>query len=185
MTEGRPGRTTGGIEGLNPRPPRTPLALTAQALLFAAFMLVVGVLSSAPRYRWLGSGQAMVTVSFSHAGSPAGECRELSAAELEELAPNMRRPRECPRERVPLHLVLRIDGRTVVDRSLPPSGLWNDGAASIHQRFRVDAGNHEIEAMLRDTLRESGFDHSRRDSVRLEPGENLVIDFGADGFSFR
>ena len=42
-------------------------------------------------------GQAMVSVSFSHAGQRIQECRILTQEELNKLPPNMRKPEDCPR----------------------------------------------------------------------------------------
>ena len=53
----------------------------------------------------------------------------------------------------------------------------NDGASMVYQRFSVPAGAHRLSLRLRDTRRESGFDHTRDVDVVLAPRENLTVDF--------
>ena len=102
-----------------------------QIVFFAAFAAVVGLLSIWPSYHVLGPQEALVSVTFSHAGERIGECRKLSQEELNKLAPNMRKPNVCPRERHPLYIELRADDRLVFAQTLSPSGLWNDGKSNI------------------------------------------------------
>ena len=71
-------------------PPPGPRAWLGQALLYALFALAIGVFSQWPPYRHLGSDQALVKLSFQHAGQRKEACRERSPEELAKLAPNMR-----------------------------------------------------------------------------------------------
>ena len=68
---------------------------------------------------------------------------------IAELAPNMRRVEQCERERLPLTVRLEMDGELLAEIEAPPSGLWNDGAASVYERFAVEPGRHNITAKLR------------------------------------
>ena len=79
-----------------------PSAWLGQVVLYALFALVIGVFSRWPVYQHLGSDQALIKLSFTHAGKPLGDCRRQSAAELAKLPPNMRAPMKCPRERSPV-----------------------------------------------------------------------------------
>ena len=74
----------------------TPLAWLGQLLLYAIFMLVIGVFSRWPVYHHLAPDQALIKVSFTHTGKPLGECKTQSEAELAKLPPNMRAPTRCP-----------------------------------------------------------------------------------------
>ena len=158
----------------------------AQLALYAGFAFMVVTFSGYPSYARVEPGDAVVKLSFSHAGARREPCRTLSSEELAALAPNMRSGVDCPRERVPVTVELEIDGEPVYDAVLPASGLANDGPSSVYERFVVPAGAHEIRVRLRDTAREHGFDYEHTAAVRLAPRQSFVIDFRAElgGFQF-
>ena len=99
----------------------------AQLALYAGFAVVVATFSAYPPYARVDPGNAVVKLSFSHAGAHREACRTLSSQELAALAPNMRSGVDCPRERVPVTVELDIDGERVYHAALPPSGLAGDG----------------------------------------------------------
>ena len=166
--------------------PTNLLRALAQLALYAGFAVVVATFSAFPPYARMDPGNAVVKLSFSHAGERREACRTLSAEELAALAPNMRSGVDCPRERVPVTVELEIDGEPVYLATLNPSGLAGDGPSSVYERFEVSAGSHRIRVRLRDTVRESGFDHERTADVRLAARQSFVIDFRAElgGFQF-
>jgi hypothetical protein len=155
-----------------------------QALLYGLFALAIGYFASAPAVVSLPADQALIKVSFSHAGRVKGECRQRSAMELAELPPNMRAPLDCPRERSPVTFDLELDGRTIYRAELPPAGLARDGASSVYRRFPVDAGRHVLRARLKDDVRLGDFNHERATEVVLSAGQVFVVDFNlrAGGF---
>ena len=108
-------------------------------------------------------------------------------AQIAELAPNMRRPETCERQRLPLTVELEIDGETVANIEAPPSGLWNDGPASIYERFDTEPGLHTITARLRDSNRTEGWDYVRTEDVTLVAGRYFTVTFRAEtgGFVFQ
>ena len=119
------------------------MKLVGQVVLYAAFFALLGVLSVRPRLHLMADDEAIVSVSFSHAGEHVGECRQLSQQELMALPPNMRKPEDCPRERHPLQIVLLMDDRTLYEAVLRPTGLWADGKSTAYRRIRVSAGEHD------------------------------------------
>lgn len=158
----------------------TPAALAGQFVLYGLFAAFIGVFSQWPPYRHLGPDEAIVKVSFVRVGKPVGDCRKLTDAELARLPPNMRAATSCPRERSPVTVSVRIDGKTVLERSAPPSGLKKDSASALYERLVIPAGERRIEVHLSDDVRarEAGW---RRDETRtLAPGQVLVIDFDAE-----
>lgn len=164
--------------------PRQPKALSAaawvgQGLLYALFAAVIGVFSQWPTYHHLAADQALIKVSFSHTGKPLGDCRQLSAAELARLPPNMRAPISCPRERSPVTVELDIGGQPALRRTAAPSGLSRDGASALYQRLVVPAGEQRIAVRLNDDARGAGFAYQREATVTLAPAQVLVIDFDA------
>lgn len=158
----------------------------AQLALYAGFGAVVVAFSGCPPYARIDSDSAVVKLSFSHAGARREPCRTLSPEELAALAANMRSGFDCPRERVPVVVELDIDGEHVYRAALAPSGLASDGPSSVYERFELPAGRYRIHVRLRDTVRESGFDHEGTADVVLAVRQSFVIDFRPElgGFQF-
>jgi hypothetical protein len=157
-----------------------------QALCYAAFIAVVGYFSTSPPYVHLPAGQALVKLSFQHAGQRKEACRERSAEELAKLAPNMRAATVCPRERANIEVDIAMDGHPLFAMVAPPTGLSRDGATTVSRRMAVSAGEHRFVAKMKDTA-EGGFGYVKERTVDLKPGRVLVIDFDAKegGWVFR
>lgn len=162
------------------------VSYAGQALGYAAFIAALGYFSTRPPYRHLPPDTALVKVSLQHAGQRKEVCRERSAEELAKLAPNMRVASVCPRERVPVSVQIELDGKTIVDVSVPPSGLAKDLSSTLYRRVNVPAGEHRVVAKLGDTPA-GGFNHVKEATVSLEPGAILLLDFDAKegGWIFR
>jgi hypothetical protein len=163
------------------------LRLFLQAITYALFAILVGYLSASPAYDYANPGDATIKLSLSHAADRVEPCVRLTPEQIAELAPNMRRPETCERQRLPLTGQLEIDGETVANIEAPPSGLWNDGPASIYERFDTEPGLHTITARLRDSNRTEGWDYVRTEDVTLVAGRYFTVTFRAEtgGFSFR
>lgn len=162
------------------KPWNIPVVVLA-SVLFAAF---VGALSVWPRFHLLDEGQAMISVSFSHAGQRVSECRKLSQEELNKLPPNMRTLDECPRERLPVKLVLRSDETPIYEAVLQPAGFWNDGESSAYRRIAVEAGRRQLFIGMTDSDRGQGFDYTLEQEVELAPGDHLVVNFDGTAQEF-
>jgi len=165
---------------------RRVAGIAGQLAGYAAFCAALGYFSTSPPYRHLPADAALVKLSLQHAGQRKEPCRERSAEELAKLAPNMRAATVCARERVPLTVVVEIDGATLVDATVPPSGLAKDGSGMLYRRLEVPAGRHRVVAKLGDAPT-PGFDHVREATVDLAPGAILLLDFDAKagGWVFR
>ena len=159
---------------------RKAVAIAGQILLYGAFAAFIAVFSSYPIYRHLAQGDALLKLSFSHVAQPAQECRRRTPQELAKLAPNMRAPLDCPRERSPVTVELALDGRLLAKRVVKPSGLAKDGASTLYERFVLPAGNHELSVKFNDSVGVQGFNYTRNDRVRLRPGQVLVVDFNPE-----
>jgi hypothetical protein len=165
---------------------KTALRYGAQALLYAAFVAVIGYFSTSPAYEHLAPGEALLKLSLTHAGARKEACRQRSAEELAKLAPNMRAQSVCPRERVPVTVEVTLDDAPLFRVVAPPSGFSKDGASTIYRRVPVSAGSHRIGARLADNpAGEFTFAHAA--TVDLAPGGVVVIDFdpAQGGFVFR
>lgn len=161
------------------------IRLVLQVCAFAAFVVFIGYFSASPSYTHMDPEMALIRLSFSHAGAPVRPCRRRTQEELARLAPNMRKPTDCPRERVALLVEVEVNGERVYREHLAPTGLHGDGSSTAYSRFPVEPGRHRLTARLRDTPRETGFDHEREWEVELRPGQSLVIDFQAETGGFK
>lgn len=147
-----------------------------QAFWYGLFCLLVAWLATS-EYRYLQPNQAEVKVVFKHASQRLEECTKNTAEELQHLAPNMRRPQHCPRERAPLYIELRIDDRLVMQQTFASPGLHKDGAAYVQAKYPVVAGKHALSIVMRDSKRSEGFDFQTSQSVDFFPGRALLIGF--------
>ncbi len=161
--------------------------ILGQILAFIPFAIGIGYFSNAPSYTYQDPELSLIMVSFSHASERKEKCRRFTQEELAELAPNMRRPMDCQRERLPLYVEVIMDGKNLLSKSYNPTGLSKDGSASVYESISVKPGQHQITAKLRDSARETGFDYESDVSINLEAKEIFVIDFRKDinGFHFQ
>jgi hypothetical protein len=149
-----------------------PWKIPVLVAAYTVFMAIVGFLSVYPRFQLIDQGQAMVSLSFSHAGRRIRECRSLTQEELNKLPPNMRRPQDCPRE------------RTVYEIIKPAAGLWGDGAANIYRRLSLESGTTSLFIGMNESGEANGFDYSLEQVVDLEPGQHLVVGFDSSRQEF-
>ena len=156
-----------------------------QAVCYAAFIAVVGYFATSPPYVHLPEGQALVKLTFQHAGQRKEACHERTPEELAKLAPNMRAATVCPRERAPVAVEIEMDGKPLFAVVVPPTGLSRDGASTVYRRVAVPAGEHRFVAKMKDTVA-GDFGYVGNRTVVLKSGRILVIDFDAkDGWVFR
>lgn len=162
------------------------LRYLGQAAVYGLFAIGVAYCSQSPDFTHFPPDMAMIKLGFSHGADRVEPCRQRTPEELQALPPNMRRPQECSRERLPVVVELQLDGELLYRDSLPPTGLAKDGPSRIYQRFAVPPGRHELVARLRDSRREEGFDYEERAVVDLAPQQSLAIDFRPEtgGFIF-
>ena len=127
--------------------------------------------------QWGNANQALVRLTFSHFGKLVKECRRRSQAELNKLAPNMRQPMDCPRQRLPIQVEFFLDADPIFQTTVAPSGLWGDGEATVYEQFPVAAGSHRLLIRMRDSSRSEGFDYQLDEQVSIKAMQNLVIGF--------
>lgn len=156
-----------------------------QVLLYAVFTIGVGYFSIAPAYRYADPGLATIKLSLSHAANRVRECIRLTPQQINERALRGEPLNDCERERLPLVVELDVDGETILSLEAAPSGLWNDGPASVYERIEIAAGEHRISARLRDSARSEGWDYEHTEKVDLEPGRYFTVSFRAESGGFR
>ncbi|HLF30032.1 MAG TPA: hypothetical protein VI566_03275, partial [Xanthomonadales bacterium] len=158
--------------------------LPLQAIFYGLFAVAASVFAAWPVFELLQPGQAVISLTFSHAGQRLEECRRLDQAELDKLPPNMRKPMDCQRERRPVELVFRLDGEILYQASLPPSGVWEDGESTVYARFPVSSGDHQLFIGMNDSGRETGFDYQHQAVISLAPEQNVVVEFDHERQTF-
>lgn len=160
------------------------LRYLGQAVVYLGTAVLLGVLSHAPAYRHFPADRAQLKVSLVHSAARKEECRRLSAEEIAKLAPNMRKPLSCARERLPLRLEVVLDGQVLIRETFQATGLSQDGPARIYRRFVVAPGIHRLRLGLSDTARTEGFDYLYDREVELRAVQNLVVDFRPESGGF-
>ncbi len=160
------------------------LRYLAQGVVYALIAGLFGYFATSPAYRHADTQRAKLTLSLAHSGDPVHPCRRLTREEIAALPPNMRKLTDCPRERLPVLVEIVLDGRTIVSRSVSPSGLFGDGPSQIYENFEIPAGSYSLAARLRDSARSEGFDYVREAQVEIAPQQRLVIEFRAESGGF-
>jgi len=155
-----------------------------QAVVYTGIALLIGYFASAPTYVYFPPDQAQIKMTLAHGAARREECRRRSSQELEQLAPNMRKAVDCPRERLPVWIELVLDDRVLYQASLPPTGLSGDGPSRTYRKFTVEPGTHRLQLRLRDTARTAGYDYELDRQIELTPRQNLAIDFRAESGGF-
>ncbi len=159
---------------------------TLQIVNYAIFMALVWYFSAAPAYRYLEPNQAVVVISVSHSGELLKPCRKVSAEDLAKLAPNMRKPMDCPRERSPIKIEVSMDGEELFNITAQPPGLFADGSVNVYRSVKVTAGQHHFEVKMNDSVHLQGSRFVASQNIKLEPAQQLLIDFNSeDGFVFK
>ncbi len=158
--------------------------LIAQLVIYGTFAFMLAYFSSKPPYKRIPSGSALIKLSFAHGAQRIGGCHERTYEELMALAPNMRAPVDCPRERHNVRIQMKMDHELIYSGILPPTGFHSDGVSITYQRLVVPSGKHILELTLVDSARTEGYDYVSRREVTLIPGQSLAIDFHASGEGF-
>ena len=151
-----------------------------QVVLYALFAIFIGYFATQPRYRQLGSDEALLRLSFTHPGQIIANCRERGAEELAKMPANMREAQDCPRERSPVHVRVELDGAPLYDEVFSPAGLRRDGAAAGYRRLAISAGEHRLKVEFNDDARINGFNYEHSQTVHPVPGQVVLIDFSAE-----
>jgi hypothetical protein len=164
-----------------------PFRYLGQAIVLAAVMALIGTFAASPAYQYFPEDRAQIKLSFRHGGARLENCRKLTPEEIARLPANKKRQEACSRERLPVTVLLLLDGQPIYEAILKPTGLAGGGASEVYEKFAVSPGPHVIEAKLRDSNRKEGFDFENRFAADLKPLQNLAIDFRAEqgGFQFR
>ena len=152
--------------------------LDRQALLYGSFALVVGVFALAQ----LPSSGAERGADQGQLHSPWRADRRMpphTAEELSKLAPNMRAPMKCERERSPVRIEVEVDGVSVYAHTATPSGFARRRLHGV-PAAQCALGEHRITVRMKDNMKSPDFPYVHDSTVTLQPAQVMVIDFNPD-----
>jgi hypothetical protein len=153
------------------------LNIFGQGLAYLAFAVVIGTFANQPTYHPFPADQALVKLSISHAGLRKKACSERAVDHQRNIPSTARKLMNCPRERHPVTIELKIDGITVFNAAAEPSGLSNDGKSLFYYRFPVPTGKHEIAVQLYEAATGKGPHYRFKQSIDLKAGDIAVVGF--------
>jgi hypothetical protein len=163
---------------------KNSLRIIGQLVVIIALFASVAAFSDWPVYRRIPKGSGLLMLTFVHSADRQAECRRLTNEEIAKLAPNMRRVQDCPRRRRPIYVELDLDGHTIYQAMLPPTGIAGDGPSRVYKDFVLPAGEYDVAVHMRDSPRTEGFDHERKGRIMLAVDQLFVIDFRAESGEF-
>ena len=68
----------------------------------------------------------------------------INQEELSKLAPNMRKVMDCPRQRSPVTVELRLDGEPEIEDVFQAPGLYQDQSIDVYRNVKVAIGEHQV-----------------------------------------
>lgn len=148
-----------------------------QAVNYSVFMGIIWYLSTSPSYRQLMEDEAVMTISFSHAGEIKEPCHKRTQKELMKLPPNMRAPMDCSRERSPIVMEALLDGAPMYSKTANAPGFYKDGGIDIYHSVKVSAGSHHLAIKMDDSVLKEGFDYEFNQNVEIKPAQILLVGF--------
>lgn len=163
-----------------------PFQYVLQAINYSFFMAVIWYFSSSPSYRQLAEDTSIITVSFVHAGEIKEPCQRRTQEELMALAPNMRAPMDCSRERSPLVIEIALDGTQIYAESAEAPGYYKDSGVDIYHSVKVPAGSHHLSIKMDDSVLKEGFNYTFEQDVEIAPAQIMQVGFvPVRGFSIK
>jgi len=148
-----------------------------QAINYSVFMGLIWYLSTSPVYRQLEDNQAVLTISFAHAGEIKEPCQKRTQKELMALPPNMRAPMNCSRERSPIVIEALLDGLPMYAHTAEAPGLFNDSGVDIYHSVKISAGSHHLAIKMDDSVLKEGFDYTFSQDINIKPAQILLVGF--------
>lgn len=101
------------------------------------------------------TGSAVLRLALRTTRGQVEVCRQRTAEELEALPVHMRQPEVCERHPVPYHLIVALDGRTLIEETVGSGGLRGDRAHSVDREVDAPPGRARLEVRFSPVL-ESG-----------------------------
>ncbi|OHC74264.1 MAG: hypothetical protein A3H92_09190 [Rhodospirillales bacterium RIFCSPLOWO2_02_FULL_58_16] len=155
----------------------TPSRLFAQAVFYVPFAFMVAHFSNTPPYSVVSPDQALIKMSMTLPGQHKEKCHKRTKEEIAELSPNMRAPMKCSRERWPVLVELKLDGKLLYRETLKPVGITGDGQSSFYENFKAPAGRHTMSLGIIDDGGDEKFNYFLEKEITLEPVQVMVFSF--------
>jgi hypothetical protein len=157
------------------------LRVTAQIGFYACVGIFIGYLSVAPGYQYTDGQSSVLKLVVRHSGFLLGECRVVSQEELMKLAPNMRKPQDCPRGKAPMSVSLLVENEVFYDGIIKPSGIHSDGVLALYQQFNIPPGQVSVRLAI-----ESGKQDLQlfERELAVRPADVLLLEYHDSGFNF-
>jgi hypothetical protein len=149
-------------------------ALLKIGLTFLLVALATAYYSDLPVYRIHDDGETELKLVVRHSGTLLEACRTLSTSELDQLAPNMRKPTSCPREKSPMTIELTINELPPYVATIVPSGLHNDGVLALYKSFNLKHGPVRIRLRSKEDSHQQAF-APRFDQVIEADHSSIVV----------
>lgn len=163
-------------------------AIKAGAVVFIIISPVF--ILSAQTFSFYSPDAASLKVAFKKAGKRVVDCDEAGEikrageryrAALREqgkgVQMSLKTLATCPRERHPLKVVVKIDGKEALNRIYSPTGFSKDMAAYVFEDLRITPGTREIEAYLYESGDALHPDFSVKKTATVRPTDIKLIRF--------
>ena len=144
--------------------------------------LLFGFLTDTPKYEVLKPEETEFKLVIRHSGLLLGECRVMSQEELANTPPNMRRPTECPRQKAPLKVELRIDDQLQFEQTVVPSGIHDDGVVAMFDKIRINGGEHQFQLDVKHQMNDGEQSDSLVGTLEVDPGKVVIAEYTDSGF---
>lgn len=143
---------------------------------------VMAGLSQLP-YRAETTDRAVLRLSWRYEPGDEAGCRLPTSEELAELPPHMRNPNACVRTPTPYLLQLRVDGQTVLERTLRAAGAREDRPVFVYEEVTLEAGERTLDVLFEalagtteaGTVPDPPMALSWSETVTVEPRDIVVI----------
>ncbi|MDK1024393.1 MAG: hypothetical protein QGD92_09205 [Gammaproteobacteria bacterium] len=156
--------------------------ILGQMLFYLGLMIFIGYFAEVPEFEYLPDTHGELKLIIRHSGKLIGECTRPDPEAQQKLPRNMRVPMICPRERSPVTVRLSLDDRLVLDKSVLPAGLHNDGISAEYRNFRVEAGKVRITLVVNDSQGDQNSTYTYEREITINPSESVALEFN-NGFT--
>ena len=155
------------------------IKLTASLVVLA---LLFGFLTDTPAYEVLASDQTEFKIVIRHSGKLFGECRVITAEEIASTPPNMRRPTECPRGKAAIAVTLSVDNKPLINKSVQPSGLHDDGVLAMFEKVPLPVGLHHFDIKVAHQMIEGAMTDSFSGTLNVVADRIVIAEYTDAGF---
>ncbi len=114
-------------------------------VIFITFLIFAGIsyLSAFPTGHEINNGA--IALSWKMPRQSIKNCRTLTNEELAKLPMHMRTSQKCDETQVPYHLVLKQNGKVLIDKMITSHGVKSDRPIYVNENINIDIGKYEFE----------------------------------------